>query len=270
MIDRIISLVVLISAFCNAQVVKQTNQCEPFIYERLRNYFDINELSPTQVINNDLDLGRWESRTQKVSIGNQTIEWIDEVEARRGAKSSLRINGELIPLGGKETINAPDEDRKLKLSVANQWNQIKLYRIGEQILIGISMGPRMCTGLMCSVGVQLWYDVRSKRKTFFGTYRSDSDVRLFRWREKIYTVTTNFQGDPNRVTSPGIMRYEMYGLESAGHFQFEKDTRGIPYFIKHTQYIDTELKGGESVRQKQAQMDSLEQNWVEDVLAYDR
>ena len=43
------------------------------------------------------------------------------------------------------------------------------------------------------------------------------------------------------------MRYEMYGLESAGHFQFEKDTRGIPYFIKQTQYIDTELKGPHSL-----------------------
>ncbi len=264
---RIISLIVLTSALCNAQALRRTSRCEPFIYERLRSYFEINELRPMQVINNDLDLGRAESRIQKISVGDQNLEWIDEVHAESW-KVSVRINGELIPLWDKETINTPDENMKLQLSVADQWRQIKLFRIGDQTMLGISMSSRSCTGLMCSVGAQLWYDLKSKRRTFFGSYRSDSDVRLFQSREKIYTVTTNFQGDPHRVTNPAVMRYEMYGLDSDGRFQLEKDRRGVPYFIKHTQFINGELGRAATTRKKRLQFDSLEQHWIENVMVY--
>jgi hypothetical protein len=262
---RTLLLVHLLAALSNAQVSQRPTQCNLFIYERLRNYFDINELRPVHVINNDWDLGRWESHTQTLSIGNQKVEWIEEVEARSW-KITVRINGDDILLSDESSTNAPEGDVKLPLSVVGEWNQIKLFRIGDQTVIGITMGPRQCTGLMCGIGVQLWYDVRSKRKTFFAAYRSDSSVRLIQAKEKVYTVTTNFHGDPHGVTSPAIMRYELYRLDSTGRFEQAKDQGGRPYFIKHTQYPAREFRVDRISRKKPAKADSLEQNWIENVL----
>jgi hypothetical protein len=246
-------------------------ECDQFIDERLRDYFDRNEVPAAQIINNVAELGRWESRVQAIKVGNHTVEWIDDVTAN-DSQSSVRINGELIRLNDQVTLNAPDEINKFKLDMVGQWDQIKLYEFYEQTIIAISMTPRMCTGLMCGVGAQLWYDIKSKQKTFFGTYRTDSDVRLFRFpRENAYyTLATNFTGDPHAVTTPTVVTYELYKLETNGDFRIQKNARGVNYFIKHTSFPDMEIKGKSVKRRKALKKDTIEQNWPEDVLARDQ
>ena len=264
-------LVLSLLSICGfAQVTnKRTSRpkCEQFIYEGLRHYFETNEERPAQIVNNTYDLELWESRTQKIVIGNHTVEWIDEV-TKNSSRSSVKINGDLITLLDKTTTNKPDGDINFTLDMIGEWDQIKLFNLYNQTLIAISMRPRQCTGLMCGVGAQLWYDVKTKQKTYFGTYRTDSDVKLFRFtnEEAFYVVSTNFEGDPHGVTRSSVVKYELYKLQSNGQFQIQKNQAGVSYFIKHTSFPDMELVRSTVKSRKVRIADSLEQNWLEKIL----
>lgn len=201
--------------------------------------------------------------------GAQTIQWIDDVSTK-SSRSSIRINGELISLGEQKTLNIPVEDWDFTLGMVNQWDQIKLYEFGDQTIIAVSMSQRACTGLGCSIGAQIWYDVNTKQKTYFGTYRSDPDVRLFYLPESqgYFLISTHFEGDPHHVTAPAVMRYEFYKLQTDGSFRVQTDAKGKNYFLKHTSFPDAEFSGDKIVEKKARTPDCLEQNWVEDVLAH--
>lgn len=72
----------LLSVVCCGQVTTKATakmKFEPFIFERLRNYFETNEERPSHIVNNTYDLKLRESRTQKITIGDHIVEWIDEV-----------------------------------------------------------------------------------------------------------------------------------------------------------------------------------------------
>ena len=275
-IARLFGVLMLFAMCCLAQPVRKApakTNCEPFLYERLRRYFEINETRPAQIINN-LDDPPLPSQTRKLSIGDQTVEWIDETV---GIKSNItiRINGDAIPLSGGSTVNAPNDDLKFSLGYVNGWDQIRLYELYNQKLIAISMHPNPCTGLSCSVGVQLWYDVKTKQKTLFGTFRTDPNARLFGFSnaegvEEFYVMGTNYRGELRGEVGPLVVKYELYKLRSDGQFQIQKNSSGANYFIKHTSYPDSELVKGVWKRKKNLPSDTIEQNWIEKVLIEDQ
>lgn len=272
-IAQLIVIVLLSAISCIPQTARASSskqECEKHIYERLNRYFDVNEQRADHIINIPHEPGLWQSGTQRFVLDGQVVEWIDQI-GKSDSQHSIRINGELITLDDKTTSNEPDDTGKFTLNMIGQWEQIKLYKLYKQTIIAISMLPRQCTGLMCGVGAQLWYDVQTKQKTFFGTYRSDSDVKLFRFpREESYYVTsTNFRGDPHGVTAPIVIRYELQKLKSNGQFEIQSDAKGMRYFLKHTSYPQMKLVGGKTWKKKVIRPDCLEQNWLEDVLKQD-
>lgn len=230
--------------------------CDPHIHERLQFYFGRNEVEPAQIINNtDKDPGAWKSRTQKIVIGNHTVEWIDKVD-KRTSESSVRINGDLVTLKDKLSVNAADGEQKIDMYVVDQWDQIKLYKLYDQEIIAITMSPRMCTGLMCSVGAQLYYDVKTKQKTFLGTYQTNfREAKLYRFAngEANYVVSTKVDGDPHGGSTSAVT-YELYKVGSKGDIQIQKNPAGVNYFIKHTMFPETESKP-----------DQIIQNWIEEI-----
>lgn len=264
-----IQILFVLSGFVSAQstnIRKTTASCEPFVYERLRNYFEVNEIKPTQVINNAYDLGLWASKTQKIKIGDNVVEWVDIVE-KTTAQASIKINGERIELKDQRTSNIPDENDKFTANMADRWDTIRLYEFDDQTIIGISMSSRICTGLSCSVGIQMWYDLKSKQITFFGTFRTHKDVRLFRFprEEAIYTISTNFKGDSHGVTNPAEITYKLYKLNPNGRFTIQRDVKGQDFYIYHKIFPDRMLKGEKIVPIKN-KCEQLKQHWLEDVL----
>lgn len=237
-----------------SQAMKSSNsKCDPLINERLSDYFERSQEKPAQIINNVDNPGLRESKTKTIKIGNHTVEWIDKV-GLRDRESSVKINGDLILLKDKKSVNSADGSETLELNFVGRWDQIKLYQLYNQEIIGIAMSAEMCTGLMCSVGAELLYDVKTKAKTFFGTFRVNSEVKLFRFpnEEAYYYVSKNFSGDPHTETSPAVVTYELRRLDSDGTFQIQKKPKSGNYFIKHTTFPAKEQK-----------IDSLEQNWIE-------
>lgn len=263
---KIVLLIGLLASCSVAQVASKRvlqPKCEQYVYERLHNFFRINEVRPTQIINNVNRLEPWQSRAQRIRIGDHTIDWITEV-TRNSSRASVRINDELITIDDKVTTNMPDGDDPFTLNMIDEWDQVRLYDLYGKTMIAISMGPRQCTGLMCGVGAQLWYDVKTKQKTFFGTFRTESDPRLFRFtnEEDFHVVTTNFDGDPHGVTSPAVITYNLYKLQPSGQLQIQRNAAGREYFIRHTTFPDMELKGDKVQKRKVSKCDKLEQNWM--------
>lgn len=265
-----ITLLTVLASSCATRVASTSvdapvaSDCQPYFAERLRAYFDLHEVKADQILNNDSDSGPLKSGTETIKIGRHEIEWIDSIQGMK-AESKVRINDELILLNGEQSVNAADGEAKIDMQVVAEWRQVKLYKLLDQELIAVGMGPKSCTGLMCGVGAQLWYDVKSKQKTFFGTYRTDFDVRLFRFtNDNLYQlVSTNFAGDPHGTTGSATITYELYELQPDGKFQIRKNAAARKYFIKLTSFPDSEFDGDRVRKLKRVKPDSLEQNWIE-------
>jgi hypothetical protein len=245
---------------------KQDTLCGPSVSERIRKYFDGEEIRPTQIVNNTDDPGIWISKTSTIKIGNHTIEWIDKV-GKLTSESSLKIDGELITLEDKKGVNNADEDQPIRFISVGQWDQIKLYKFYDGDIIGLTMLPRMCTGLMCGVSAQLMYDVKTKQKTYFGTFRTDEETRLFRITNEnnYYYIAKNFDGDPHGYTAPQVITYELYKREPSGKFVVQKNAAGEKYYIKHTILTDMEFDGDTVEPKKEPLRDKLEQNWIKKI-----
>lgn len=244
----------------------ERQSCDSYFQERLESYFRLYEAKADQIINNtQLDYPAT-TRTRTIRLDPYVIEWTDTVEGYR-PKPSLRINGRTISLTNRKSVNGADGGEPIESSVVTEWRQIKLFRLFKQDLIAISMGPASCTGLMCGVGLQLWYDPKSGRETFFGIYRTDFDVRLYRFsnEEKFQVAATNFEGDPHGVNGAQTT-FVPYELQEDGSFRIKAGRKGDPYFIKLT-IPATPMPARSSKLKKQTKKncDRLDSNWYEDL-----
>ncbi len=244
----------------------EMQECGPSITERLRDHFDRYEIRPDLVVNNNEDFGVVKSKRRTIKLANHRIVWITKA-ANNDVETSIKIDNETISLKKKISLNNADGDQKIELNLVNDWDQIKLYTLGNHEIIGITLTPIMCTGLMCGVSAQLLYDVTTKSKTFFGAFRANFDVKLFRFSQDDtpYYVTTNFDGDPHGVTTPATVSYELYKIQSYGQFLIRTDTAGEKYFIKHTIFPDREIKGDEVVPKIELTPDKLEHYWIKTI-----
>lgn len=238
--------------------------CGPTVNERLTTYFELHEKPPAQIINNTEDSGRWESKVQLIKIGDHVIEWTDKVE-KLSAISSVKIDDQLLTFKGEQSINEADESRKIDMEMVGEWRQIRLHKLFNREIISITAGPRSCTGLMCGVAAQILYDVNAKKATFFGTFRADEEVKLFRLtnEEVFYYLAKRFDGDPHGQERASIT-YSAYQLKSSGDFELKRDVSGKPYVIKHTYYPEVFYDRVKKYRAS-TKSDILEQNWIEKI-----
>ncbi|MBX3244044.1 MAG: hypothetical protein KF685_06265 [Acidobacteria bacterium] len=260
---------ILFSISCigqSVETVKVTDaatDCGSYIYERLDAYFTSNEITARQIINNTHS-GVRRSKTQKIRIGDHIVEWIDHIGDKPGSdRSSIKINGHLITLNDKKSLNDADGQNKLDLKLIGKWDQIKLYQLYEQDIIAVTMSPWMCTGLMCGVGAQMFYDAKTKHATFFGAYRTNFEAKLYDFADgNSFTVATNFAGDPHGVTNPMVITYELHKLQPNGQFQIQKNDIGQNYFIRHTIFPDTEIEEDKGKNDNGERPGRLEQDWI--------
>lgn len=238
--------------------------CGPTANERLKTYLELNEEKPAQIINNVDGDGLWESKMQSIKIGDHVIEWTDKVE-KLTTISSIKIDDQILTFTGIQSINEADENRRIDIDVVGEWRQIKLYELFDQEIIGVTVGPRSCTGLMCGVAAQILYDVRTKKATFFGTFRADNEVRLFRFKNEdvFYYLAKRFDGDPHGFDKASVT-YSAYALKPNGVVELKRNYADKPYFIKYTYYpsvFDTRSKKNRPATRS----DILEQNWIEKI-----
>ncbi len=228
---------------------------------RLEAHFGRFEVAPIKTINSQDSTTEPDSTIQSIKIGSHRIEWVTDFDDMGVRTPDLRINGERIPIDGEMTINQINENNRQDAGWANDWWRIRLYKLIDRELIGIEMIQRGCTGLGCSVGIQLLYDLKTKKYSYFGTFRTDSEIRLFRFAggRKYYYVSKSC--DCINADGKYIVTYNLYRMNDKGEFVIQNASNGKPYFIRHSFYpADIEPYTGRVI--PPTQPDRLEHNWI--------
>jgi hypothetical protein len=223
------------------------------VKERLRGYFYGREIRPAIIINNLYD-GVRDEREETIDISTHKVVWFHSFKETR-----IKINGDLFSLENQKTLNFVRDNDKEEVDFVNQWNQIKLFKFDDRELIGISMYNDPCTGIGCRVKMYLIYDLKTKTKNFFGTYRFllDREFGLFDFGNDgsldFLSGTYNDGNDGKGIEFKNI--YEIYTMDDTGIFRLQLDQKGKPYFMKRI-YKEENY---EEINKK------FEHNWIEEI-----
>jgi hypothetical protein len=225
----------------NAEIKNKPIKTEKSINERLKNYFELYELKPLIVINNT------EGNQTEIIFSNHKINWLNKDE-----EIKVKIDNDLFSLKDKVTLNKVWENRKDSVDFVNNWEEIKLFKYDGKELIGIRMNFAPCTGLGCSVSHFLIYDLKTKSKNFFGTFRTDNALKLYNFNndDKVDYLSKTLNGDAHEST-PIEFVYELYSMEKNGKFKEQRDNGGKIYQIKYITFPNDTTK-----------IDKFEQNWI--------
>lgn len=121
------------------------------------------------------------------------------------------------------------------------------------------MHSEPCTGIGCRVAMYLIYDLKTKTKNFFGSYRFlfDREFGLFDFGNDgnldFVSGTYDDGNDGKGIEFKNI--YEIFTMDESGVFRLRLDKKGQPYFMKR---VYKEEDYGE-VEKK------FEQNWIEEI-----
>lgn len=201
------------------------------IHDRIKSHFEQYRIKPTVEINNI------EGNQTDIQLAHHKIKWFN---TDNGTK--VKIDNDLFTLKDKITVNIVHLGKDT-VGFANNWDEIKLFKHNEKEYIGIRMSFSPCTGLGCSVDYFLIYDVNTKTKNFFGTFRTDNELELFDFLNdnKVDYISKTFNGDAQGST-PMEFIYELYSMDTNGQFKEQTDNKGLTYQIKVTTFPNDTLK----------------------------
>lgn len=249
-----IIIILTISVSCdnkktNSATIQQTEKqltkaeflvIETAILDKLKQHFEAHKIKPSVQINNT------EGNQTDIQLANHKIKWFDKDD-----ETKIKIDNDLFTLKDKVTLNNVNYG-KVSVDFSNNWDEIKLFKHNDREYIGIRMSFAPCVGLGCSVDFFLIYDVKTKTKNFFGTFRTDRELELFNYGndEKIDFVAKTHNGSANGST-PIEHIYELYSMDTNGQFKVQKDSSGLTYQIKHTFFPNDTTK-----------TDKLTEHWI--------
>ena len=261
-------LVVFLSIGCSAQKpieLKDEKPPEPpkektkkiktrklSVEENLKYYFRSREIKPAIIFNNLFD-GLREEREEVINILNHKVVWLHSFK-----ETKIKIDDDVFSLKDQKTLNIVEDDKQ-DVDFANDWDQIKLFMFGDRELIGISMVNNPCTGIGCRVVDYLIYDLKTKSKNFFGTYRFalDRDFGLFDFGNDgtldFLSGTYDDRNDGKGLEFANI--YQIFSMDDKGIFHLLTDKKGKPYFMKRVYKEDNY----EEIDRK------FEHYWIEEV-----
>jgi hypothetical protein len=199
------------------------------VKERFEGYLLGREVRPWFIVNN---IDPFEEKTD-VTAGGHRVKWTYTPKE----ETRIDIDGDIFTLNGKMSLNALYEGGGMEeVDFADSWDQIKLYDLGDRQLIGISMGSHPCTGIGCSVTFFLIYDLKTKNKSFFGSFRITQELKLYDFGND---GTIDFLSGTYSGLSDGIAKeisyiHELFTMDESGNFKPQSDKNGEKYFIKRT------------------------------------
>lgn len=227
------------------------NPIKKNVEEKLQKYLSKREIKPSVVINNDY-AGADVEREEVINVSKHKVTWIYSYK-----ETKIKINDDIFSLKNTSSLNKADDDEKIDSNIVNSWDEIKLFKVNNRELIGITMNRDFCTGLMCSVNFYLIYDLKTKSKTFFGNFRTDNELKLYDFRNdgSIDFLSTTNVGFSYTSGIEYSHIYEIYTLDDKGNFNLQYDKQQKSYFIKRVFSSDEEKEIDEK----------FEQNWIEEI-----
>lgn len=215
---------------------------EDAVVNKIIYYFELNRIVPSVIINNT------EGNQTEIQLLNHKIKWYNSED-----ETKIKIDNDLFTLKGQVTLNKVRENKD-SVDFVNNWDEIKLFKYNGRELIGIRMSYDPCTGIGCSFNSYLVYDVLSKTKNFFGTFRTNTDLELFDFNKdgKLDYVSKTYIEDSDGVATEITNLYELFSMEKDGNFILQLDDGEKPYFLKRTFDADSDKE----IDKK------FEQNWI--------
>ena len=200
--------------------------------EQIQRYLNKHRLTPSIIVNNT----GYEQTS--ILLGTHHIAWIF-----KNGKVSVQIDKDRFYLDDEVTLNSVHDEDVDSVNFANSWDQIQLFRYKATEIIGIRFSYQPCTGLGCSVDYFLIYDVATKTKNFFGTFRTDNELALFDFRNDAQPdyLSKTFRGDPHGATAMAFIT-ECYTRKADGRFIRQLDTQGVPYEVRLTTFPNDPTK----------------------------
>jgi hypothetical protein len=124
-------------------------------------------------------------------------------------------------------------------------------------LIGIGMGSHPCTGTGCGVTFFLVYDLKTKSKSFFGSYRVNNEIKLYDFGNNgtIDFLSGTYAGGSDGVAKEIANIHELYTMDENGSFKLQSDKTGKKFFFKRIFKVNgyKELDG------------KFVRNWIEEI-----
>ncbi len=199
------------------------------VEERLKYYFRGREIRPAIIVNNISD-SMLKNGEEVINISSHKVIW-----NHSSKETIIKIDNDSFSLKDQKTLNIVDNDKE-DVDFANDWDQIKLFEFGDRKLIGISMTNTPCTGIGCRVMFYLIYDLKTKNKSFFGTYRFslDREFGLFDFGNNgtldFLSGTYDDGNDAKGLEFKNI--YQIFTMDEKGIFHPQTDNKGKSYFMK--------------------------------------
>ncbi len=198
------------------------------VEENLEYYFRGREIRPAFIVNNISD-SMLKDREEVINISSHKIVWNFSFK-----ETKIKIDDDVFSLKNQKTLNILDGDKE-DVDFANDWDQIKLFELGDRKLIGISMVNSPCTGIGCRVMFYLIYDLKTKSKSFFGTYRFllDREFGLFDFGNDgtldFLSGTYDDGNDGKGIEFKNI--YQIFTMDEKGIFHLQTDNMKKSYFM---------------------------------------
>ncbi|MES2544741.1 MAG: hypothetical protein V4548_07640 [Bacteroidota bacterium] len=237
---RLLILVILINS---NHLLSQNNSNKNSISTRIEKYLNSHEIKPRIILQNkNLD-----SLQSEIEVSQHKIKWIYN---ENNYETKLQIDDNLFSLKDKITLNETAENQKDSINFANNWDEIKFYKIGERELIGIRMSYYHCVGLGCSVDYYLFYDLKTKAKNFFGTFKTGNEMKLFDFGvNRIDFVSKTYIEIGYGVDKPISHLYQLFSLKENGEFEIQKDKNGKLYYLKRFFHTNNEKENRSKFQQ---------------------
>ncbi|RYX84402.1 hypothetical protein EON73_03360 [bacterium] len=209
----------------------QVNKAFSFKKTKLNYYFNKYEIKPSIIINNS------EGNQTEVQLLKHKVKWFNT-----NNETKIKIDGDIFTLKDQATLNIV-WNKKDSVDFVNNWDEIKLYKVNGRELVGIRMLFQPCTGLGCSVDYFLIYDLQTKTKNFFGTFKTDNKLALYNFNNdgKIDYLSKTFIGNLEG-SKPTNFVYELYSIEGNGKFIQQKNNSGQTYQIKQITFPNDTTK----------------------------
>ncbi len=163
------------------------------------------------------------------------------------------IDGDTINTQEKVTLNAVWGSRVNRVNFANILTEIKIYKAYSLMSFLFSNYP--CTGLGCGVNFQMIYDLKTKRQSYFGRFRTGFEMELYHFNsdDNPDFLSKTFYG--RNSTAIDTTEFIMYSHTKNGRFEIFKTSEQEKFWFKHIY----------SAFHQDLKNEGFEEHWIENI-----
>ncbi|WBL24140.1 hypothetical protein [Zunongwangia sp. HGR-M22] len=203
-------------------------------------YLQTKKIEPTIVFDND--------KRNKINLLEHKFSW-------RNLEKGIEIivDGHAFTTSNKMTSNIVWDSGVENVNFANFLQQIKIYK--DESIIGFVLINKPCTGLGCSINYQIIYNLKTKKQTYFGRFRSGFEFELYNFNSDNQTdfLSKTFYG--RNAQGIDTTEFVLYSQTQKGDFKKFETEEQKKFWFKHT-YTEFQLN---------LDNDKFEENWIEKI-----